>query len=399
MSRRPDDRVREALRDAAAPGESQAEARSWAVVREAFVERERQAPPMRLRARAAIALAVGAVAAIVALTPAGADVREWIADAIEGEEDARPALGSLPAPGSVLTESRDGVWIVRDDGSRRRLGDYRHATWSPNGLFVAAAEGRELLALTTQGEQRWAITAPAGIESLDWSSDDGFRVAYVAGRELRVVAGDGTSDVGVRNRVGSEAIAWQPESDPSRAIHRLAFVDGVDRVTLTDTDSGDVLWRSAPIGAPVRSLQWTTDGKRLLVTGDGFGHLLAADGRPALKAVAPGATAATLSPAGEALAVVRPRARGGSELSLVPTAPAARPKVLYPPRAAATGTFGAPTFSPDGSWVLLPWPDADQWLFIRVADGRVVPVGDVSRQLDADRRGADAFPVVAGWCC
>jgi hypothetical protein len=61
--------------------------------------------------------------------------------------------------------------------------------------------------------------------------------------------------------------------------------------------------------------------------------------------------------------------------------------------------FGWPTFSPDGRWILLPWPQADQWLFVPVDGGRIRAVADISAQLDPDRRGNAAFPRVAGWCC
>jgi WD40-like Beta Propeller Repeat len=338
--------------------------------------------------------------AVIALTPAGAEVREWISDAIEvGEEDARPVLGSLPTSGAILTESRDGVWILRDDGSRRRLGDYDHATWSPNGLFVGVSDRRELFAVTTTGEQRWRVLAPAPISAIDWSSDDGFRGAYVAGGELRIVAGDGTDDASFRGVVGSPAIAWQPESDEDLAVHRLAFVNPKGQVTLADTDSDEVLWRSAEIRAEIESLQWSADGERLLVAGDGFGSVIDADGETAVKAVAAGASAAALAPGGETVAVVRPSAKGGAELALVPAELGPPEQVLYPTPPRATGAFGTPTFSPDGEWILLPWPEADQWLFVRVSDRRVVPVGDISRQLDADRTGAASFPEVAGWCC
>jgi len=397
VTRRRDERVRAAMHDVPAPGEGQAEERSWAVVREAFDEREPVRQPLGLRARAALAGLVAAAVAVVALTPAGAEVREWIADAIEaGEEDARPGLGSLPAPGAILTESGDGVWIIRDDGSRRRLGDYDLATWSANGRYVGVTDGRELLAVTTTGEQRWAIPASSRIESLDWSSDDGFRVAYVAGGKLRIAAGDGSEDVAFRDDIGSTAIAWQPESDPDIAVHRLAFVDRRGRVILADTDSGDVLWRSAQVQAEVESLQWSGNGDRLLVAGNGFGHVLDAEGNPALKAVAAGASAATLAPDGATVAVVRPSRKGGAEFALVPAELGPREAVLYPNPPRATGAFGAPTFSPDGEWILLPWPEADQWLFIRVADRRIIPV-DISRQLDPT--GAASFPSVAGWCC
>lgn len=403
MTRAPDEPVRQALREAQVPGEGQAEERGWQVVREAFVEREPRSHRLGSRPRAALALLGAGLIAAFALTPAGADVREWIADAIDvGEEDARPVLGSLPAPGSVLVESREGVWVLNDDGSRRRLGGYDHATWSPNGLYIGASEGRELLALTPQGVERWRIVAPDPIRSLDWSADEGYRVAYVAGRELHVVAGDGTGDFTLDDAVDSRAIAWRPETSPTRAIHEIAYVDATNHVTVVDTDSREVRWRSQEISAPVESLQWAEDGGRLLMVADEFALAFEGDGTTAFKGpIAGGFSQVTLSPDGEQVAVVWPAREGGAELKLLPSQPGGAPKrVLYPssPTSGAIG-FGAPTFSPDGEWILLPWPQADQWIFVRIADRRVVPVGDISRQLDANGRGEGSFPRVAGWCC
>jgi WD40-like Beta Propeller Repeat len=399
---RTEDRVRTALRHANAPAEGQAEERGWAVVRESYAEREPQAGWQGPRKGVALALAAVAIATGFALTPAGADVREWIADAIDvGEEDARPVIGSLPAPGSVLVESADGVWVLNDDGSRRFLGDYGHATWSPNGLYVGVAEGRELFALTPQGTQRWALTAPATVRALDWSSDEGFRVAYVAGRELRVVAGDGTGDVQLADRVAADAIAWRPESVDGETRHELAYVDGSNRIVIVNTDTGALLGRTAPVADEVQSLQWSDDGSRLLIESRGSASLVDARARGLFKGPVATGTAATLAPDGSRIAVVRPNRAGLAELVLLrPGFIAERSRALYPTAPGTGGvSFGAPSFSPDGEWILLPWPQADQWIFIRIDDRRVVPVGDISRQLDPDSRGAATFPRVAGWCC
>ena len=285
MRRRDDEQVRAALRDVPAPGEGQAEERGWAVVREAFTEREPVRPPLNVRARAGLAALVAGLVAVVALTPAGAEVREWIADAIEvGEEDARPVLGSLPASGSVLVESGDGAWVLNDDGSRRNLGEYRHVTWSPNGLYVGAAEGRELFALTPQGDVRWSLIAPARISAVDWSSDDGFRVAYVAGRELRIVAGDGSpaGDPSLAGPVGATAIAWRPETLPTAARHELAYVDDDRRVVLVNTDTRQVLWRSEPV--PAAGREPAVVGRRGTAA-DRSGRLRLARRRPRQRAV------------------------------------------------------------------------------------------------------------------
>ncbi len=402
MTRHDEKRVRAALADAGAPGEGQAEERGWLVVREAFAERE--AAPRRARPipRGVVAGVAAALVAAFALTPAGAEVRDWIADAIDvGEENARPVLGSLPASGSVLVESPAGVWVVNDDGSRRLLGSYRHATWSATGLYVGVSDGRELFALTPQGDQRWVRTAPATIRSLDWSSDEGYRVAYVAGRELRVVAGDNSTDASLAPAVGSPAVAWRPEDIEGQVRHELAYVDPGNRVVIVNTDTRQVLGRSNRVTERVKSLQWSADGTRLMVEAAGSATLLDHRARGLFKGPVATGTAATLAADGEHIAVVRPDRAGLAELSLLRVGIDAGPgRVLYPTAAGTGGvSFGAPAFSPDGEWILLPWPQADQWIFVRISDRRVIPVGDISRQLDSDRAGAADFPHIAGWCC
>jgi len=400
MTRHDKKRLRDALIQAVPPDDGQAEERGWQVVREAFGDHEPSPRRFGSGIRAALAVATAGLVAGFALTPAGADVREWIADAIDvGEENARPVLGSLPTEGSVLVESRDGVWVLRDDGSRRHLGGYEHATWSPNGLYVGASRDRELFALTPQGDVRWAITASARIRALEWSADEGYRVAFVAGGELRVVAGNGTGEPTVVDTVASRAIAWRPESlDGIR--HQIAYVDEFDRVVLADTDSGQVLWRSEGVASEISSLQWSEDGERLLVELDGSAILFDAQGNSVLKGAVGTGTAITLAPAGDEVATVRADGRGQMELVIADVGIAGRERVLYPQASdAGDGAFGPPEFSPDGEWILLPWPQADQWLFIRIADQRVVAVADISRQLDPNLRGDPTFPRIVGWCC
>jgi hypothetical protein len=47
-----------------------------------------------------------------------------------------------------------------------------------------------------------------------------------------------------------------------------------------------------------------------------------------------------------------------------------------------SGTLRQVVPSPDGRWLLVTWPEADQWLFVRVAPGhRVTAVGNIAEQL------------------
>ena len=213
-----------------------------------------------------------------ALTPAGAQVREWVSNAVDdvGEPDAKPALTHLPAPGSLLIQNEAGTSIVRDDGSTRALGEFDDVGWSPHGLYVAASNGRSLQALTASGEIRWEVTGKNRISDPAWSPNEGFRVAYRSGEELRVVWGDGTNDV----KVGASkdvVPAWQPRTG-NRNI--LAYADRIGRVRIVDVDSGRVLARGGSPGAPI-SLDWTKDGSQLLVVYRANAQVLDARAQPA----------------------------------------------------------------------------------------------------------------------
>src|SRR5687767_13295284 len=135
-------RVKAALRDLEAPDEPMAEERGRQMLAAAFAARQPAEGRSRMGVRIGLALLAVAAAAAFAMTPAGADVREWIADRIEtGEADPEPRLTSLPTPGAVLVEAPSGAWIIREDGSKRRLGEFDEAAWSPNGRFVGVTDG------------------------------------------------------------------------------------------------------------------------------------------------------------------------------------------------------------------------------------------------------------------
>ena len=150
-----EDRVKELLRERPAPDEAGAEERGWRVVRGAFAEREPVRRPWRPRRLVVVLTAVLALLA-AGLTPPGQAVAEWLEDAVRpGRDDAREALVSLPARGRLLVTSERGPWIVDHDGSKRLLGAYEDASWSPQGLFVVATRGHEVIALEPGGRPRW----------------------------------------------------------------------------------------------------------------------------------------------------------------------------------------------------------------------------------------------------
>ena len=191
------------------PGEHEARERTWSVAATAFSERQPVERDRRmLKPAVAIAFAVAALAAV--LSPPGRAVLDEIREVV-GVERAQPALFSLPAPGRLLVSSDAGVWVVQQDGSKRLLGDYREASWSPFGRFVVAARENELAALEPDGNVRWTLSRP-GVRFPRWTGIGAdTRIAYQRQGVPRVVAGDGTDDSPVC-AVSARPIApaWKP---------------------------------------------------------------------------------------------------------------------------------------------------------------------------------------------
>ena len=308
------------------PDESGARQRSWSVVAAAFDERE---PIVHRRTMLRPALVVAVAAALLAavLSPPGRAVLDEIRKTV-GIERAQPALFSLPSPGRLLVASDAGVWVVREDGSKRLLGPYREASWSPFGRFVVAARENELAALEPDGDVRWTLARP-GVRSPRWTgTETDTRIAYVDNTGLRVVAGDGTDDrLLVAGYHGP--LAWRP----GRGFV-LAYADRPGRVTLYDVAAGRLVGSSR---GPV------ADDRGVVLRRRGSTTELVVQGRVALR---------------------------------------------------TRGRLTAPTSSPDGRWIVVGWPEADQWVLVRRDGSGLRAVANVSEQFRSR-----TFPRVEGWCC
>jgi hypothetical protein len=282
---------------------------------------------------------------------------------------------------------------VQVDGSKRLLGAWTEASWSPQGLHVVVTRAHEVAALLPDGTLRWSVGRSGAVRGARWSPD-GFRVAYLNGPELRVVVGDGSADGSIRRAVGSTPPAWQPEGE-----HELAFstVDG--RIELVQTDSAKTTWRTGPGEVPTE-LVWSEDGERLLVLGERSLRVLDADGRKLWSIGLP------VGPSG--VAFVRKSHRfvmirfspqtGRSDLILLQaeTDPG-EARFLY----SAPGDFRSLAISPNGKWLLVGWVNADQWLFLRLSPAKVQAVSNIGQQFGGSIGGpvANAFPRSVSWCC
>jgi len=271
-----------------APGEQGAEERAWEVVGAAYAEREPVSWPRR-HWQPLVAAAVGAAVVAAALSPPGRSVVHSLREAV-GVKQAEQGLFSLPAPGQLLVTSREGAWLVHADGSKRLLGHYRDATFSPHGLFVAGTRANQLVAVDPEGNVRWTLARPAPRAPIWTGSRINTRITYLSAGQLRIVAGDGTGD----RALGPASLR--------RATARTAAA-----------------------------------------------HI---------------------------------RHRGGQSEVV------AGGRVVF----RGTGVFDQVVPSPDGRWLLISWPTANQWVFVRLHPRRIVGAARITQQFGRN-------PHVAGWCC
>ena len=386
--------LRRALRERPVPGEREAGERTLRVLRAAHAAEAR--PPARRRRsllRPAAALLAALVVLGTGLSPAGADMRRWIGDRLDPEPS--PTLSRLPAAGRLLVSSPQGTWVVGADGSLRRLGDYSSAGWSPRGLFAVAASGPRLYAVEPDGTVRWSIVRPSPVGHPAWAPGDGYRVAYLEGSDVRVVAGDGSSDRLLATAAAPVTPAWRPG-----AGYVVSYATAGGRLVTRDVLGRRALW-SARVGSPPRRIAWTDDGGRLVVlTADAvvtFGR----DGTRAGRRALPAGLAArvmAVHPSGRSVALAG-AAGGVVGISLAGSGGA--PRKLFD----GEGGFTGLAWSPDGRWLAAGWRAADQWVFVRSPGARrgaagarrVITFSRIAEQLDPG--GASGFPRLEGWCC
>jgi hypothetical protein len=370
--------VRDALERIQVPDSEAAHDRAHDVVLEAFASREVVSRGRRARIAAIACALLAAGVALAVWSPPGQAVVERVREVV-GVERSAPALFSLPAPGRLLAASEPGVWVVEANGKKRLLRGYREASWSPFGRFVVATRPNELAALEPDGDVRWTLSRP-DVRSPRWAgSPTDTRIAYVDRTGIRVVAGDGTGDR-LLTPGASGPLAWRPGKD-----RVLAYVSQGE-VRVQDVETGRMLWRAdRGVSVPVR-LAWSTDGRRLLVLarrswqvfgprGRLVGRSGSAEGRPNVDAA--------FRPGTHDVVVVRTH---GSQSTVVDLA-SGRP--LFE----GTGVFTDVEFSPDGGWLAIGWPTADQWVFVRTKGRRAIrAVSGIAEQF----RGR---PRIDGWCC
>ena len=386
--------LRELLRNAPLDLDPTSQQRAWHAVRSAYQPR----PEPRLRwtaRRPAVAVASIAIAALLALgavTGSRQAVAHWLRDAfgLTAQPHISRVLTGLPGGGRLLIETTHGPWLVNADGARHGLGTYTGAAWSPHSLYVVAWRGAALAALNLAGVPQWELTAPKVISSARWSPD-GYRIAFLAGDALHVVAADNSGRHTVSNTAAPVPPAWQPRP-PS--THRLTFVTVAGAVEQIDADTGTRIWSVHP-REPARQLLWSPGGGLLLVLGAHELSEFTSAGQLITRVTPTGATikSAAFTSARQFALVIRPTADRPDSIELLSTGPNPAAKILY------TGLerISDLNASPNRQWLLAASPSADEWIFIRIrSPARLLATTNITTAFQP-RTSTATFPQLAGW--
>jgi Tol biopolymer transport system component len=204
---------------------------------------------------------------------------------------------------------------------------------------------------------------------------------------LRIVAGDGTGD----HLLAVHARGAPPAWDPLR-LHTVAYYSS-GAIELRNADTGHLVWRTR-VAAPPTDLGWSTDGRYLAVTSAHKVTVLTRQGRVhhTVTTLAQRFIGAAFQPRTHELALSI-RTETGSAVGLVDADRPGHGKTLF----AGPGSFGDSVWSPDGRWLLLAWPTADQWLFLH--GSRVRAVGNIKEQFPRDDDQPPRLEFDQRWCC
>jgi Tol biopolymer transport system component len=154
-----------------------------------------------------------------------------------------------------------------------------------------------------------------------------------------------------------------------------------------------VVWRT-PIGVVPNDLIWSSDGRYLAVTSSKKVIVLTQQGRVhrTVTTLTDRFVDAAFQPATHRLALSI-RTATGSQVRVVDVDRPGRARTLF----AGPGTFGDFVWSPDGRWLLLAWPTADQWLFLH--GSRVRAVGNIEEQFPRRDHRGPVLQLDQRWCC
>jgi hypothetical protein len=359
-----------------APGEVEAGERGRRLLLAAYAERT---PARRRRVRLP-RLSWPVLAALLTALTAGA-----VAVASHLRDDGTPSSERAPFTppelegGVVLALGRGVAYTVTATGRVRALGPARDGDLSPHGTNAVLASGSELVAVhVADGQVRWRVPAPGPVSLPRWSRERTVppccRVAYLAGSALYVVGGDSK---GAR-RVAAHALAVAPAWRPRGSSHELAFASpGGVRIASTDSRAPA---RTLATAKHVLGLSWRADGRVLAVL-DATGVTLSSpSGRRLARVPVRGGTLLDGGFAGEGNRLVVLRRDTNGRVSLLVRGLSGPLRAV---RHLTLTAVGGLSLSPDGRSALVSSREGDEWIDIRLRDGRLRLLRDVGRRLRA----------------
>lgn len=343
----------------------------------------------------AVAIAVLAAVLIAVASPPGHAVFKRVREAV-GVEHADPALFDLPAPGRLLvvSSSGGGVWLVRNNGLKRRLGGYADAQWSPHGRYVVVTQKNTLAALDVDHGIRWSLAR----RNVAWPRWEGTRIdtriAYWSAGRLRVVGGDGKDDRLVDAAAIGTPAAWSPGR-----LHALAYLTRA-AIVVRDVDSRRVIWRASLTRGVHLQLAWSSDGRYAAVVMPHVVDVFNASGHlhRSISSLSDEFFAAEFRPGTHELALssrtAPPTLR--DSVRLVDVDHPGQARLLF----SGPGVFGDATWSPNGRWLLVDWRTANQWVFVSPgAHPRVHAVANIREEFPRADDHPPTLSFQARWCC
>jgi hypothetical protein len=367
----------ERLRGFEAPGESEAGERGRRLVLAAFAERA----PVRRRRMSLPRFSWPVLAALLTALTAGAVAVATHRRAGDGSpRQVRAPFAPVEVGGGVVLALGRGVaYTVNARGRVRALGPASDGDLSPHGSNAVLASGSGLVAVhVADGQVRWRVPAPGPVSLPRWSLERTVppccRVAYLAGGALHVVGGDGRGAHVVAQHALAVAPAWRPRGSG----HELAFVaPGGVRILAADGSRPPTRLRAST--RPL-ALSWRADGRVLAVLDASGVTLYSADGRRLQRLAVRGGTVldGAYARAGKRLVVVRRDSDGRASLLV-----RAASGPLRAVRHLALTAVGDLRLSPDGQGALIASREGDEWIEIRLRDGRLHRLRDVGTRLRA----------------
>jgi hypothetical protein len=354
-----------------APGEIEAGERGRRLVLAAFAERT----PVRRR-RAGLPRIVWPV--LAALLAAGAVAVAGYLHSGSSARQERAPFGVQVQEGVVLVLGRGVASTVNSHGRVRALGPASDGDLSPHARNAVLASGSALVAVSVaDGQVRWRVPARGPVSLPRWSLERTVppccRVAYLAGGALYAVGGDGRG----AHLVAPHALAVAPAWRPGGNGHELAFA-APGGIRVVAADSRRVIWRVRGPALPL-ALSWRADGRSLVVLDAAGATLYSATGKRLQRLPARGTMlAGGFAPAGNRLVVLRRDTTG--RLSLLVRGASGPLRAVRHLTLTAAGDL---RLSPDGRSALIASREGDEWLEIRLSDGRLRRLRDVGQRLRA----------------